>query len=99
MRLEWCRVHMHRLQDGPPNCICETLCEPLCVLLGCSYQTSQRGETMQTKTRTTVPTNTAANAAYVATRAAMDARKLGMTPDQCANVYTSAYAEALRGER
>jgi hypothetical protein len=52
---------------------------------------------MNVKTRTTVPTATVAHAAYVAQRAAIDARKMGATPEQAAHAYELAYAETLRG--
>lgn len=50
-----------------------------------------------TQTRSTVPTATVSHAAFLACRAAKDARTLGMTEEQAAKVYASAYADALKG--
>lgn len=48
-----------------------------------------------TPVRPSAPSGDAAHAAFVAARAARDARLLGADEDECARVYSTAYADAL----
>ena len=55
---------------------------------------------MGTKGRTTIPTATASHAAFVACRAAKEARQeFGADESRAANVYAATYAAVMRGER